>query len=106
MQPVTRRGQTRPRTCSSTLPFSTIGDVATVFYREDGTSNDIPMNDRGSGPALSILRRAARRIGVVSGVSKLPALRGALAANVITDLITDDGTARALLASMTGDTSR
>lgn len=83
-----------------------IGDVATVFYREDGTSNDIPMNDRGSGPALSILRRAARRIGVVSGVSKLPALRGALAANVITDLITDDGTARALLASMTGDTSR
>lgn len=79
-----------------------VGDVATVFYREDGTSNDIPMNDRGSGPALRILRRAARRIGVVSGVSKLPALRGALAAGLITDLITDDGTARALLASMQG----
>jgi deoxyribonucleoside regulator len=77
-----------------------VGDVATVFYREDGTSNDIPMNDRGSGPALSILRRAARRIGVVSGVSKLPALRGALAANVITDLIIDDDTARALLESL------
>ncbi len=77
-----------------------VGDVATVFYREDGTSNDIPMNDRGSGPALSILRRAARRIGVVSGISKLPALRGALAANVITDLIIDDETARALLESL------
>jgi deoxyribonucleoside regulator len=77
-----------------------VGDVATVFYREDGTSNDIPMNDRGSGPALSILRRAARRVAVVSGVSKLPALRGALAAGLMTDLITDDGTARALLASM------
>ncbi|MDQ1552679.1 MAG: deoxyribonucleoside regulator [Actinomycetota bacterium] len=79
-----------------------VGDVATVFYREDGTSDGIPMNDRGSGPALGILRRAARRIGVVSGVSKLPALRGALAANVITDLITDDGTARALLESLDG----
>jgi deoxyribonucleoside regulator len=79
-----------------------VGDVATVFYREDGTSNDIPMNDRGSGPALKILRRAARRIGVVSGVSKLPALRGALAAGLMTDLITDDGTARALLSSMEG----
>ena len=77
-----------------------VGDVATVFYREDGSSNNIPMNDRGSGPALSILRRAARRIGVVSGVSKLPALRGSLAADVITDLIIDDGTARALLESM------
>ena len=77
-----------------------VGDVATVFYREDGTSNDIPMNDRGSGPALRILRRAARRIGVVSGISKLPALRGALAANVITDLIIDDETARALLESL------
>jgi DNA-binding transcriptional regulator LsrR (DeoR family) len=77
-----------------------VGDVATVFYREDGTSNGIPMNDRGSGPALKILRRAARRIAVVSGVSKLPALRGALAAGLMTDLITDDGTARALLASM------
>ena len=83
-----------------------VGDVATVFYREDGTSGDIPMNDRGSGPALDILRRAARRIGVVSGVSKLPALRGALAAGVITDLIIDDGTARALLASMAGGGSR
>ncbi len=79
-----------------------VGDVATVFYREDGSSDNIPMNDRGSGPALRILRRAARRIGVVSGVSKLPALRGALAAQLITDLITDDGTARALLASLDG----
>jgi DNA-binding transcriptional regulator LsrR (DeoR family) len=83
-----------------------VGDVATVFYREDGTSNDIPMNDRGSGPALSILRRAARRIGVVSGVSKLPALRGALAAKVITDLIIDDATARALLESLDGAAKR
>jgi deoxyribonucleoside regulator len=89
-----------PEDFESLSSSGVVGDVATVFYREDGTSNGIPMNDRGSGPALNILRRAARRIAVVSGVSKLPALRGALAAGLMTDLIIDDGTARALLASM------
>lgn len=76
-----------------------VGDVATVFYREDGSTNDIPMNDRGSGPSLNILRRAARRVCVISGVTKLPALRGALAAGLMTDLIVDETTARALLES-------
>jgi len=95
-----------PEDFESLSTSGVVGDVATVFYREDGSSNDIPMNDRGSGPALGTLRRAARRIGVVTGVSKVPALRGALAAGVMTDLITDDGTARALLASLTGATRR
>jgi DNA-binding transcriptional regulator LsrR (DeoR family) len=35
----------------------------------------------------------------VSGPSKVHSLRGALAAELITDLITDEGTARALVAS-------
>ena len=74
-----------------------VGDVATVFYREDGSSDNIPMNDRGSGPSLSILRRTSRRVCVVSGVTKLPALRGALAAGIVTDLIVDETTARSLL---------
>jgi len=76
-----------------------VGDVATVFYREDGSTEDIPMNDRGSGPSLNILRRASRRVCVVSGVTKLPAIRGALAAGIMTDLIVDESTARALLES-------
>jgi DNA-binding transcriptional regulator LsrR (DeoR family) len=75
-----------------------VGDVATVFYREDGTSNGISLNDRASGPDLASLRRVSRRICVVSGVSKVQSLRGALAAGVVTDLICDEGTARALVA--------
>lgn len=75
-----------------------VGDVATVFYREDGTSDGIALNFRASGPDLGSLRRANRRIGVVAGISKLPSLRGALAARLITDLIVDEGLARALLA--------
>lgn len=75
-----------------------VGDIATVFYREDGSSDGIPLNDRSSGPSLDVLRGISRRVCVVSGESKLQTLRGALAAGLITDLIVDSGTARKLLA--------
>ena len=73
-----------------------VGDVATVFYRGDGTFDDIALNARASGPHLDRLRRVARRICVVSGVQKLASLRGALAAGLITDLILDEALAVAL----------
>ena len=38
-----------------------------------------------------------RRVCIVSGPSKVHSLRGALAAGLITDLIVDEGTARALV---------
>lgn len=74
-----------------------VGDVATVFYRADGSSDGIALNQRASGPNLAVLRRASRRVCVVSGVSKVQSLRGALAAGVVTDLICDESTARALV---------
>lgn len=73
-----------------------VGDVATVFYRADGTSADIALNARATGPALARLARVRRRICVVSGASKLASLRGALAAGLVTDLVIDEPTARAL----------
>lgn len=76
-----------------------VGDVATVFYRADGSYNDIAMNSRASGPSLELMARVARRICVVSGRSKLVALRGALAANLITDLIIDEATAHLLIST-------
>jgi len=75
-----------------------VGDVATVFYREDGTWEDIAVNARSSGPGIDVVRAAPRRVCVVSGRRKLEALRGALAAGVMTDLIIDEGTARELVA--------
>ncbi|HEU0257340.1 MAG TPA: sugar-binding domain-containing protein [Microbacteriaceae bacterium] len=76
-----------------------VGDAATVFYRADGSHRDIPINTRASGPDLDALRRVPRRVVIVSGVSKLASLRGALAAGLITDLIIDEGMARALTAA-------
>ncbi|MFF2389811.1 sugar-binding transcriptional regulator [Agromyces sp. NPDC058104] len=74
-----------------------VGDVATVFYRADGSTEGIALNARATGPDFQTLRRAPRRICVVSGRAKLAGLRGALAAGLITDLIVDEGTARALI---------
>ncbi len=75
-----------------------VGDVATVFFRADGSTDGIPLNDRGTGPDFTVLRRTPRRICVVSGSSKLASLRGALKAGLITDLFLDEGTARALVS--------
>ncbi|MGR2753958.1 sugar-binding transcriptional regulator [Agromyces arachidis] len=80
-----------------------VGDVATVFYRADGSTDGIPLNSRATGPDFSVLRRAPRRICVVSGQAKLPGLTGALAAGLITDLIVDEGTARRLVEGTAGE---
>jgi len=74
-----------------------VGDIATVFYRADGSSSGIPLNDRASGPSFAILRRARRRVCVASGPGKVLALRGALTAGVVTDLVVDRELAMATL---------
>jgi deoxyribonucleoside regulator len=74
-----------------------VGDVATVFFRRDGSSDGIVLNERSTGPALSQLRQVRRRICVVSGASKINGLRGALTAGLATDLILDEATARRLV---------
>lgn len=74
-----------------------VGDVATVFFRADGSTDGIALNERSSGPDFQVLRATPRRICVISGTSKLPSLRGALRADLITDLFLDEGSARALL---------
>lgn len=82
-----------------------IGDLATVFFREDGTWEDIPLNLRASGPPLSLYREAERAICVVSGRNKVPGLRAALKARFMSELIVDEPTARLLCrAGGCGDT--
>jgi deoxyribonucleoside regulator len=73
-----------------------VGDVATVFFRADGSSDGIALNERATGPRFDILRRVPRRVCIVSGVSKVASLHGALAAGLVTDLVVDEAVARAL----------
>lgn len=76
-----------------------VGDLATVFFRPDGSSDGITLNARASGPDLTKLRRVARRVCVVSGVQKLATLKGALAGNLVTDLVLDETLASSLVES-------
>ncbi|GAB3619599.1 sugar-binding domain-containing protein [Glutamicibacter endophyticus] len=74
-----------------------VGDVATVFFDAQGRSDTIEINARATGPTFDMLREVPRRLCVVAGRGKLEAVRGALAGELITDLIIDEGTAMALL---------
>lgn len=74
-----------------------VGDIATVFFRGDGSWDGIALNDRASGPSLDRLRRVPRRLCVLSGEAKLAGLRGALAGGLVTDLVLDDVTAAGLV---------
>lgn len=76
-----------------------VGDCASRFYRLDGSSDGIPINDRSSGPSFDIIRRAPKRICVVSGSTKRDSLRGALAAGLVTDVVVDETLARLVLSA-------
>ncbi|MCQ1956805.1 MarR family transcriptional regulator [Arthrobacter sp. zg-Y826] len=76
-----------------------VGDVATMFYRADGTWDGIKLNYRSTGPDLSTLRQVPRRICVVAGETKTTSLLGALRAGLVTDLILDENSARRLASS-------
>lgn len=76
-----------------------VGDCATVFFRLDGSSSGIPINERSSGPDLDTVRRIPHRLCVVSSISKLESLQGALAAGLVTELVIEEGVARHLVQS-------
>ncbi len=89
-------GYLEPGDLSDLAADGVVGDVATVFFRADGSSEGIALNERATGPDFEVLRRVPVRFCVVSGVSKLKSLRGAIAAGLATDVVLDEATARAL----------
>lgn len=76
-----------------------VGDLATRFFRADGTHLDIPLNARSTGPSFESVRRVPRRLGVVHGKGKVPGLLGALRAGLFTHVVVDESAARALAAA-------
>jgi deoxyribonucleoside regulator len=80
-----------------------VGDIATVFFRGDGSWRDVPLNARSSGPDLGRLGRAEHSICVVSGKGKVQGTRAALRGGFINELVIDEPSARLLLASDEGE---
>jgi DNA-binding transcriptional regulator LsrR (DeoR family) len=73
-----------------------VGDVCTVFLRQDGSYQDIDINRRATGPTPAELASIPRRLCVVAGEAKLRPLLAAMRAGAMTDLIIDEPTARRL----------
>lgn len=80
-----------------------VGDIATVFFREDGSWDGVALNARSSGPDLDRFQRADHSICVVSGKGKIPGLQAALLGGFINELIIDEPTARLLVEKINGD---
>ena len=72
------------------------GDIATVFFRESGSFDRIPLNQRTSGPSLELFQQK-RGICIVSGLAKVRGLYAALKGNLMRELIIDEPTARRLV---------
>lgn len=75
-----------------------VGDIATVFFRSDGSYHDIAMNRRSSGPDLASLAEHPHSICLVAGEKKLDGVRGALRGRFLNTLVIDEPTAEALMA--------
>jgi DNA-binding transcriptional regulator LsrR (DeoR family) len=76
--------------------YNIVGDIATVFFREDGSSSNLPVNERASGPNLELFQKKSG-ICVVSGLAKVRGLFAALNGKLMTELIVDEPTARYLV---------
>lgn len=80
------------------LTEGVVGDVCTVLMREDGSYEDIELNKRATGPTPAQLRRIPRRLCIVAGEAKAAPALAALRAQVATDLVIDERTARRVLS--------
>jgi DNA-binding transcriptional regulator LsrR (DeoR family) len=74
-----------------------VGDIATVFFRADGSYLDLAMNERSSGPDLLALGARKASVCIVAGEKKAAAVRAALTGGFMNTLIVDEPTARLLL---------
>lgn len=73
-----------------------VGDIATYFFKDDGSFLDIPINERASGPNLELFKKKYG-VCVVSGLAKVRGLCAALKGNLMKELIIDEPTARVLI---------
>ena len=74
-----------------------VGDIATVFYRADGSWDGLSLNARSSGPDLALIRDHPNAACVVADPGKAAALRAALDGGLARFLIVDETTAAAVL---------
>ena len=75
-----------------------VGDVCTILIREDGSYDNIDLNERATGMTPDQLARIPRRMCVVGDPSRARVLLGALRSGAVSDLVCDGQTAKNLLS--------
>ncbi len=96
--PLIAKGMLTPKVMKQILRKGGVGDILANFYDEAGNEVIIPEFEP-VGLRLDDVRAAKRVIGVAAGLERVPAIRAALEAGFVSELITDDKTAEGLLAS-------
>ncbi|MDF7664180.1 sugar-binding domain-containing protein [Bifidobacterium sp. ESL0763] len=74
-----------------------IGDIASTFFREDGSTQGISVNRRATGLRREELLRVPIRMVVAADENKALALRSALNSKLVTHLVVDQLTAAQIL---------
>ncbi|MFT8396217.1 sugar-binding domain-containing protein [Propionibacterium sp.] len=75
-----------------------VGNLGAVFFRQDGSTDGIPLNARTTGLPFDQIRRIHTRMLVAADPAKAPAVRAALASGLVTHVVLDSSTAQAVLA--------
>ncbi|HNY83657.1 MAG TPA: sugar-binding transcriptional regulator [Anaerolineaceae bacterium] len=74
-----------------------VGDIASNYFRIDGTPYNDEILDRIISIRLEDLKRIPMRLGIAGGSAKINAIIGALNSKLINYLVTDSLTARAIV---------
>ncbi|MBM6401804.1 sugar-binding transcriptional regulator [Phycicoccus sonneratiae] len=80
-----------------------VGDICSRPYDEDGVPLEFPGSERLIAMRLEDLRRIPAAIGVAVGAVKVAGILAAVRAGYVTQLVTDEPTASALLAAAQRD---
>jgi DNA-binding transcriptional regulator LsrR (DeoR family) len=95
--PLLKDGFVTPAQLSEMQAAGATGEVAGWVFDSDGRYVDVGTNDRVGGVRVEP-GRSAPTIGIAAGATKVAAIRAALTGRIINGLVTDEPTARALLA--------
>lgn len=82
------------------------GEILGRFYDQRGVECKTSLRDRTLSLELNQLRQVTRRVGVVVGADRAPAVKAALQGELINTLVIDEAGASALLALSTSKPSR
>lgn len=74
-----------------------VGDMNLRFFNSEGVLVDSSLDQRVIGLTLDEIQKIELVVGVAGGSAKIPAVRGALAGNLVDVLVTDQMTAQQVI---------